>query len=517
MIKIKILLIAFCQSKKSIFENLGIERLSAFLEQKGYDISYRYVFPEEDFLSIIKEYDIIGFSLYPDSYDIAKKCISICHKEKKLVIAGSKFATDYYEFVLQDIPELDYLVMGHGEHPFLYLLEEIAKGTGIDEIINNNSYIINACSNKTPSVCIQNIRELPWPNRQQYITCFNPQELMICDSHGCIARCSFCSNCQNMRKYSTRRVEDLVNEIFYYYDKFNIRQFFFVGNSFEDPGAAGKQKINELCDIIMQSGKNISLGCYIRGNFIKKKEDRELLDKMVKSGFSYIFVGVEAGNEDDLKLYNKNATVDDCICLMTHMQNYRNAIYTAMGFIMINPYSNLQRFRQNYHFLSEQRCCILDSYISKLHVYYATEIHDRVKNDGLLRPDYNFLNTTAYEFIDKDAAEIDKFISEHLYPIRLEVGSLQDILRYNYQIRRLLQKQNDPTTANVLDNLASILADFFRDVYINFDKEKCISKIEIFKKELKSQYDKLILYNIKLKKELMKLDTQSSKMICALS
>ena len=76
-----------------------------------------------------------------------------------------------------------------------------------------------------------------------------------------------------MRRYSTRSAEDIIQEIRDINRTYGIKQFNLIGNSFEDPGDKGKEKISKFCNLLLEMGLNINVGCYIKGDFIKRERE----------------------------------------------------------------------------------------------------------------------------------------------------------------------------------------------------------------------------------------------------
>ena len=74
-----------------------------------------------------------------------------------------------------------------------------------------------------------------------------------------------------------------------------------------------------------------------------------MIDKLVRSGVYSVFIGIEAGNEADLKLYRKTATLTENALALRACKE--NEIFAETGFICINPYSTLDTLRQNVDFI----------------------------------------------------------------------------------------------------------------------------------------------------------------------
>lgn len=500
----KLGLVAFGWSSTSVFENLGTERLYTYLIKNNVDVEYYYLLEKnckEDIRLIYNNVDVIGFSLYPDSLDLAKYCIKEAKKWGKVVIAGSKFATDYYETLLKELPGLDCIMLGHGEESLLYIMNQLNAGEPIGKIVKQNDFLVDREVLDGKRVCNLNINKLALPDRTKYIRDFKPTELFICDSHGCVSKCSFCSNCQNMRRYSGRSAGDLWEEIDNLYENYKINRYFFTGNSFENPGVIGKERIREFCRLRKERKNAYSFGCYISGNFIKNEDDKQLLKDMVEAGFTYLFIGVETGNAEDVQLYNKSANLQQVDELLMYLKQLKDALYTAYGFIMINPFSTMNRIKQNIEFLRNNECSVFDSYISRLVVFEKTQIHQICIEENLLHTSYSYLSLDDYAIKDKDVEVIDRFIKKNLMPIRAKLPNIQDVCRNNYAIRHICGMKTNELFNAELQKIHEVLNWYFNILYIEFDLSKSKNLLEEFRKEMEFIYKKISLININIYKQ----------------
>ena len=186
-------------------------------------------------------------------------------------------------------------------------------------------------------------------------------------------------------------------------------------NLLDPNNMAAKKRIYELCAAINEMHLNLVFKCYIKATSLSDTEDdHNLLQLMSDTGFKTIFVGLESGNQNDLKLYNKLTTVDDNYNLVKMIRKYEMAL--QVGFINFNPYSTLETIKENYYFLTNIEMDNLFMYIcSYLRVYKYTDIYEQMKKDNLLLPEYDYLDDKSlYKFMNKDVEEIFNFIQVNM-------------------------------------------------------------------------------------------------------
>ena len=126
------------------------------------------------------------------------------------------------------------------------------------------------------------------------------------------------------------------------------------------------------------------------------QEDKELLKLMSKAGFASMFVGIEAANDKDLKIYNKKARTEDNYTIMRLLREAD--IYPVIGFINLNPYSTHQTVKINLDFLINQNCQKQRKCYKKRNrnqqIHKGIE-HHLIKN-GLFKKFYIIINTADF-------------------------------------------------------------------------------------------------------------------------
>lgn len=66
-----------------------------------------------------------------------------------------------------------------------------------------------------------------------------------------------------------------------------------------------------LFEKIEQLNFNLAFSGFAKPKAICNPQNYEVLQKMNKIGFHHLFLGIDAGNEWDRKLYNKRATLEE--------------------------------------------------------------------------------------------------------------------------------------------------------------------------------------------------------------
>jgi anaerobic magnesium-protoporphyrin IX monomethyl ester cyclase len=151
----------------------------------------------------------------------------------------------------------------------------------------------------------------------------------IFTSRGCTRNCSFCLSRDFWKKWRGRNPELVAAEINEIVEKTNIRRFIFQDNSFEDPGF-DKERMKNIAHFIKQLPKKITFYTMMRAEAYKVL-DTETIEDLKEAGWASVLLGIEAGNDADLKLFNKTATLDDNYKSIRYFRN--NGIRPYIGFM----------------------------------------------------------------------------------------------------------------------------------------------------------------------------------------
>lgn len=424
---------------KYIYENIGVYRLIAYLENRNIPVKIFHIYTDakkEETAKIIEElskYEVVGFSIYHSTVEyISKLCEGI--KEKKpncYIVLGSKFATSIAEKLLEKIIYADAISLGDGE----YALERIHEFVlnGMRKEIGNDSTIMTRDSKENKVACNININDIPKPTRNADII-RRVSYATILTTNKCVGQCSFCitksHKCDN--KIYIRSADDVVSELNDIYDKTKNRFFFIVDGSFEDPGKRGKEKINSYIQALYKNEQKYAFIAYVKANSFKTDDDINLLRRMRSVGFNQLFIGIEAGNYDDLVLYNKQASIEDNYNIIHITQECD--IHPIIGFINFNPYTTPDRLQQNYEFLQYVKNFQMSRYIIHLGVYENTPIYHKLREDKILNDSYSYSNVYGYNFIDPIISNISEFIRNNFlnHSIYQEEVNLFNFIHYYY-------------------------------------------------------------------------------------
>jgi len=201
-----------------------------------------------------------------------------------------------------------------------------------------------------------------------------------------------------------------VDEIENLNQTFLVRKISFFDSSLEDPDPDCR-RLRELAEELVYR----NIGIYYYANMRAEaytKIDEELLDLLKKSGLSMVFLGIEAGNEYDLKqIYYKTASLTDNHNSVSFFD--RNGIPVSIGFINFNPYSTFESLHQNIDFLNQYGFAALFSKIvSIFRMYKGERLYSKIRSDGLYKRS-SMTDSYGYTFVDERIEWLSSFLSTY--------------------------------------------------------------------------------------------------------
>jgi len=491
-------------------EHLGTASIKSFLDKKGISTNLHTLYKNENLNSFVsalpKSSRFFGLPLFHTNAKRAYNLISNIKKQypESIIFVGGPFATLAYKEILDDCLDIDFIVLGDGEETIYNIIRCFNKNLPIDLLPS-----VASRKNKKKKPGIINIEKISWPSRvylEKSILEGN-RNAKIYAARGCCGNCSFCSfniyyRKSNVKCWYGRNINDVFDEIIYINKSYGIRDFTFVDGSFEDPGSLGKERISQLCDLIINYPIKMTFWCWLRAESFREN-DIELIKKMKKAGFVVVYIGFESNNEQDLKIYNKRNTINDnkrAIKLFSE-----NGIDIEYGFIMINPYSTRETLKNNFLFLESQKISQTSLYTNRCQVYYKTDIFYKLQNDGLLGDSYSYLDPLNIKYVDSFTNQLIYFLELNYYNSSI-LDHETNYLDFKKLFIRL--KHMVPKVASIycdsfydLDNsISKIISEYFSIIYIENDLVKAQNYFSDFSQSLTRFYTQGMILRMKLLK-----------------
>lgn len=313
----------------------------------------------------------------------AKEVISKCKKIGiKIVAGGPLFTTEYENF-----EDVDHLVLNEAEITLPPFLEDLRNGCA------KHIYI-----SKEPP----NIEKTPVPlweliDMKKYVS------MNVQYSRGCPFDCEFCDiSVLYGHKVRTKSKDQILVELESLYSQGWRGGVFFVDDNF----IGNKRKLKkEILPAVIKwmEGKRHPFSFNTEAS-IDLSDDEELMQLMVKAGFTSVFVGIETPNEESLtecnKVQNKNR---DLVACVKNIQKF--GLQVQGGFIVGFDSDPPSIFERISAFIQESG--IITAMVGLLNAPRDTRLYQRLVKEGRLLKDISGDNTDfTINFIPKMDYEI---------------------------------------------------------------------------------------------------------------
>lgn len=376
-------------------EQVGLGYIAAALEKKGHDVFLLDAYSRE-----LNESKIINKirAFYPDFLCLSPTYLSwegiirviktskIFNPDIKTILGGPHVSFEpVLSLALQRFDCIDYIIKGEGERSIISVIEDNDPKT-IDNtpgVCFKNKYGTLHISDEL-SDQIDNLDELHFPLRD--IDPLIGKSLRITTSRGCYGKgrgCAFCQlTNQNPHGWRCRSPENVVDEIEFWANK-GHRSFICAEGDFFGVSKHGIRRACKIGEEILRRNLDVRLRVFGGIPAIIAAEKYGVLSTLRKAGLERMYPGIEAGNEEDLRLYEKNITIPQIKTAVDILK--RMGIGLQIGFIMFNPWSDSKRLRANVSLLKQiDQAHLWFNFAYRLGLFPGTKLLNKVCEERLL-------------------------------------------------------------------------------------------------------------------------------------
>lgn len=465
-------------------EHLGFGYISRILRQEGIDTQIIDAFVENMNMRQSAELllkinpDILGLSIYQEGFSRIKILVAFLREKgyKGIIAFGGNFASLCYRDILLDVPEVDIVFVGESEYAFLELVQKVGRGKDFLHIKgiayrNDSQPIFTGIDNRT-----FDLDKLPFPDREllQKLSKMPGVPVQMASSRGCYANCSFCTvnafytqeqdYAKGVKKWRWRSAENVVDEMEALCYQFKDMTFKFIDDNFIGLLEIGAERASKIADEIMRRHLNVKFMIECRANDVRV----DVLKRLKEAGLISVFIGIESADDKFLRNYRKGTTVQQNQRALDILRALN--LHYKMGFILFDPYSDLNQLKQNIDFLRENKTTVIHSYRPiELMVYSGTALAEELKNLGKLKGDY--LNY-SYEYINSEMVvgkNAMKYIAERIKVYKVQYNN------YKIQMNKIYKTVGRKTDCGheLLELLETVreLMESINKTFINLDKE----------------------------------------------
>lgn len=271
----------------------------------------------EELMSLLKTMNprFIGITAMTAFIHTAAEAAKQIHASlpETVVILGGIHVTTAPQETLERYKDFDVGVIGEGEITLIEVLGALEKNENLGEIPGIISRKKNGRLFVTPArELIQNLDELPlpaWHLLPDYVKTYQPTlsrktrlpSAYIVTSRGCPFGCTFCNNVVHGRTFRSYSVDYLMKIVDHMVSEYNVRDL----TIYDENLALNKERINQFCNRLIEQKYDLTWSCDARADSVSS----ELLELMYRAGCRSIWYGMESGNANILKRYQKGLTL----------------------------------------------------------------------------------------------------------------------------------------------------------------------------------------------------------------
>jgi anaerobic magnesium-protoporphyrin IX monomethyl ester cyclase len=374
-------------------ENLGLRYIAAALERRGNSVDIVPFNSENDTSHAIKQIKSFAPDITCLSMVFTSRAQEFCSLAKALrdggyrghINAGGHFASLNCQRLLQDFPAFDSVALGEGEDILCTLADYLNDLSQVDGLCyrQNDELVLTNPSAGNP----ENLNALPFPKRTTFHEYFGKSIASILSSRGCWRNCAFCSinawyKQGGGKKFRTRSVENLLDEMKELYFRHGIRIFNFQDDNFflPDPHEA-LRRFEALRAGLQQEGiRDIAIAVKARPDSITY-DSIKVLDDL---GLFRVFLGVENASENGLRHLNRKCTFDQVLNALQILNDFD--LHIAYNLLMFEPDTVMDDILINLRFM--ERHIENPFNFCRAEAYAGTGLAEKLMAEGRLQGDY---------------------------------------------------------------------------------------------------------------------------------
>lgn len=388
-------------------------------------------------IKLLKQFnpDIVGLTAMSFQYQTAVEIAKIIKQIEKDIITvfGGYHVTLAYEIISEsdDINYIDFIIRGEGEVAFNKLVEAIINGKSEFSEIKNLSHKKDGIFVHSPRSKNLDLNQIKLPKRNIRLThkyyTFGKKADVIETSRGCTMSCNFCCMPfmygRTYRKYNIERIiQDIKNAI-----KNGAKLLFIT----DDNAFLNIEQMHNVCDAIIKNELN-NIDYFIQASVHGIASDENLVKKMAKANFKFVFLGIENVNSNDLDFLSKDKkTLIESEHIIKLLQE--NGIIASGGFIVGLPEDTEKTIWNNFHFARKMK---LDApFFFVLTPHYKTGVRNDFIEQNLVTNLYDFCFYDGLQVNVRTKSLSSEDISYILWKMNGKYGDLE-YLKFN-QIKKV--------------------------------------------------------------------------------
>ena len=411
---------------------LGIGYLISEVKENGFTFDYvdcqnLYSTKQGEFINNLREriakeeYLVIAISCIttaavPFLTDMITAC-RLSHKHTPIVFGGQLVSIDYVEELFFKEYDIDAICKGDGDFVIPDLIRYIKNGKSIDSFSKISTLNRRAEKNYVPD-----IDKLPFPYRNNEIvkktklsfgrSTYAEKSITMITSRGCFYKCYYCvSGCNTGKHFQKRSWQNIVSEIKYIQEKFQVFSIVFYDDCFFFNKRTVNEDIDEfICELKRQRCMPFKWQMELRADVITFITP-ESWKALYEYGCTQINIGIESCYNDSLAFLGKTINVQTVKKAFEILhQNVPDIILTAT-YIVGGYNSDYEHITKIAEFSQEMKLMYIS--IHPLELHPGTRLYEKYygTKDEWYRLIVNEENPYFCMYFEQDTDKLNKIMN----------------------------------------------------------------------------------------------------------
>jgi len=425
----------------NIMPPLGLASIAAYLKREDIDVKIIdcYARPHSD--HPIRDYLLtekpafMGLSCttssFLDGIRITKLAKAVLPNIQ--VVFGGTHVSALKKRVLEDFPEIDYVVVGEGEQTLTKLVECEGKETTSIEGLVYRELGEGVCFNGHRAQGIH-LDTLPFPAYDKLAGYPEAYKLPIfsypkapnsscISSRGCPYTCSYCDRSVFQGSFRYNSAEYMYEHLRYLKERFRVRHI----NFYDDLFTLNRKRVEDFTLMLINRPLKMTFNCAARAEHI----DLDLLRQMKAAGCWMISLGIETGDEKLLVQHRKSANLH---LLADKIRLIKQAKIRTKGLLMMGlPGETESSVKKSMDYVFSLP--IDDFNLAKFTPFPGSPIYERVHELGKFDEDWEKMDCMHFQFIPKGTTKekmeklFQKFYRTHFLRFKVLWGYITMVWR----------------------------------------------------------------------------------------
>jgi radical SAM superfamily enzyme YgiQ (UPF0313 family) len=299
--------------------------------------------------------------------------------------------------VLEEYPEVDFVVVGEGEATFAHLVE---SGGGSPDRVpglvwRDRDGAVRFTGHREP---IGDLDNLPYPAYEKlagypHAYCLplfsyprTPNGTCI-TSRGCPYACTYCDRSVFRRGYRFHSAAYVYEHLRYLRQRFGIRHV----NIYDDQFTFDRRRIDELMGRLTAEPLDMTFNCAVRADHV----EQDLLRRMKAAGCWMVSLGIESGDEELLSQHRQKADLD---LVADRVREIKRAGLRAKGLFMMGlPGETEESIRRSMRYALSLPLDEMN--LTKFTPFPGSPIYRRIRESGVFDEDWDLMDCMHFVFV----------------------------------------------------------------------------------------------------------------------